>query len=287
MRSNVRGFAQLLGHLGVLAATGFALLKWWATPWVLPLLVIHGFVLIFLFCADHECVHRTAFRSRAVNDAVAAITGLFLLLPSRWFRLFHAAHHRYTQDSQNDPELDAWKPPSRRGIVLQMSGFLYWRAMAQIIWNLSRGKATASWMPTGHAKKVVQQARVMLAIYGSIVGLSLATESWLVVKLWIVPALVGQPFLRIYLLLEHTGCPVDAGTVVGTRTTLTNPVMRFFAWNMPFHREHHAQPQVPFHQLPELHRTWSESVLDHGGVVDRGYLRTAFRLQRQRWRAAR
>lgn len=283
VRSDVRGMGQLIGHVAVLAGTGSALVKWWDSPLVVPLLVTHGFVLIFLFCADHECVHRTAFRSRALNDGVAAVTGLLLMLPSRWFRLFHAAHHRYTQDSQNDPELDGWKPPSRSGIVLQASGLLYWKAMAQIIWRLSRGRANDSWLPAGHAPKVIRQARIMLALYGAVAIASLVAQSWLAVKLWILPALVGQPFLRMYLLLEHTGCPVDSGTVVGTRTTLTNPVMRFFAWNMPYHREHHAQPNVPFHRLPALHQTWSSSASAAEGIIDRGYVRTALRLQRERW----
>src|SRR5207244_5228595 len=28
---------------------------------------------------------------------------------------------------------------------------------------------------------------------------------------------------------------------------------RLFAWNMPYHAEHHAYPAVPFHALPQLH----------------------------------
>jgi fatty acid desaturase len=35
---------------------------------------------------------------------------------------------------------------------------------------------------------------------------------------------------------------------------LTGFPVRFLAWNMPFHTEHHANPAVPFHALPELHR---------------------------------
>jgi fatty acid desaturase len=38
-----------------------------------------------------------------------------------------------------------------------------------------------------------------------------------------------------------------------TRTTFTSELMRFLAWNMPFHTEHHVYPQVPFHRLPDLH----------------------------------
>ena len=71
--------------------------------------------------------------------------------------------------------------------------------------------------------------------------------------LWIVPALLGQPFLRLYLLAEHGDCPRVANMLANSRTTLTGPVVRFLAWNMPYHTEHHSWPQVPFHHLPAVH----------------------------------
>ena len=71
---------------------------------------------------------------------------------------------------------------------------------------------------------------------------------------WILPALAGQPFLRLYLLAEHTGCPLVPDMLANSRTTLTNGAVRFLAWNMPYHAEHHAFPSVPFHALPSLHK---------------------------------
>ncbi|WP_246694633.1 fatty acid desaturase, partial [Mesorhizobium sp. M2D.F.Ca.ET.147.01.1.1] len=68
------------------------------------------------------------------------------------------------------------------------------------------------------------------------------------------PALLGQPFLRLYLMAEHGRCPLVANMLENTRTTLTNWFVHKLAWNMPYHAEHHAYPGVPFHQLPEFHR---------------------------------
>jgi fatty acid desaturase len=286
-RSDVRGLVHLAGHLATLCLTGVFVVRSWGTWWTGPAVAIHGYVLIFLFSAAHESVHRTAFRSRRLNDIVSWAAGVLLLLPSRWFRLFHAAHHRYAQQVGLDPELDGWKPPTRMGIVLQQSGLLYWKAMATVVLNLIRGRAEATWLPKGHRVSVIREARFNGLLYVFAVGGSVVTNSWLLVQLWLIPALVGQPFLRWYLLAEHTGCPTDAGTIVGTRTTLTNPVMRFFAWNMPFHTEHHAHPQVPFHQLAKEHRKWtSDSTLPRWGSLDRGYIRTIARLQHHRWRNA-
>lgn len=91
----------------------------------------------------------------------------------------------------------------------------------------------------------------MLAVYGvAMLGL-LASPA--VLWLWVVPALLGQPVLRIYLLAEHGDCPQVANMLENSRTTLTTRAVRFVAWNMPYHAEHHCCPTVPFHKLPALH----------------------------------
>jgi fatty acid desaturase len=286
-RSDVRGLAHLIGHLVTLCLTGVFVVRSWGTWFTGPAVVMHAYVLIFLFSAAHESVHRTAFRTRRLNDFVSWAAGVLLLLPSRWFRLFHAAHHRYTQQVGLDPELDGWKPPTRVGIVLHQSGLLYWKALAIVVANLVRGRADATWLPKGHRIGVIREARFNAVLYVGAIAVSVATRSWLLVQLWVIPALVGQPFLRWFLLAEHTGCQTDAGVILGTRTTLTNPIVRFFAWNMPFHAEHHAHPQIPFHRLAEEHRKWTlDPTLPRWGSLDTGYVRTIARMQKQRWHDA-
>ena len=66
-----------------------------------------------------------------------------------------------------------------------------------------------------------------------------------------LPVLLGQPALRLYLLAEHGDCPRVANMFENTRTTFTTAMMRFLAWNMPYHVEHHVYPQVPFYRLPD------------------------------------
>lgn len=72
--------------------------------------------------------------------------------------------------------------------------------------------------------------------------------------MWLLPVLLGQPALRLFLLAEHGDCPQVANMFENTRTTFTTAVVRFLAWNMPYHVEHHVYPAVPFHQLPQLHQ---------------------------------
>ena len=77
---------------------------------------------------------------------------------------------------------------------------------------------------------------------------------------WILPQLMAQPLLRLYLLAEHTGCTTDRNGLTNTRTVLTSPVLRVLMWNMPYHAEHHLYPFIPFHRLADAHgvlrRSW-------------------------------
>lgn len=282
-RSNARGARRALGHAALLAVTGVAVLRTWGTAWMVLAVPAHGVVLCALFCATHECLHRTAFRTRRVNDVVAVVAGAPLLLPSRWFRLFHAAHHRSTQDPALDPELRGRTRPTRRGIVVHALGLAYWWSMLGVLVRIVRARTDDAYVPAGHARGVGREARLLVAVYVVVAAASVALASPLALQLWIVPAIVGQPFLRAFLLAEHGGCPEVPDMTANTRTTLTNPAVRWLTWNMPFHTEHHTRPSVPFHALPALHTAMAGDLQ----VVGRGYVRTYLGLQRQRWRSAR
>jgi fatty acid desaturase len=81
---------------------------------------------------------------------------------------------------------------------------------------------------------------------------------------WLIPLVIGQMFLRPYLYAEHTGCGHSNSAFENTRTTATGALMKWFAWNMPFHAEHHAYPSVPFHALPQLNAMIADRIAHHG-----------------------
>jgi fatty acid desaturase len=114
-----------------------------------------------------------------------------------------------------------------------------------------RGRVVDDFVPDGAKARVVREARWMAAGYG-LAALTLICSPVLL-WVWVVPVLLGQPFLRLYLLAEHGDCPRVANMFQNTRTTFTNRLVRLLAWNMPYHVEHHVWPAVPFHRLPEVH----------------------------------
>ncbi|MCC5968821.1 MAG: fatty acid desaturase [Pararhodobacter sp.] len=248
MRATVPGLRHLAGHLGAILATGTLIVLqpplWWLA------LPVHGILIVFLFTLQHECTHRTPFASDRLCDFVGHVIGLVILNPFLWFRHFHFAHHRHTNRA-GDPELDGPPLETRQQWFWHVSGIPYWHAQIALLIRLACGRETPPWLPARIRRRAEREARILLAIH----ALALLTLLWspLILWLWIVPCLLGQPALRLYLLAEHGDCPQVADMLENTRTTFTTRAIRALAWNMPYHAEHHLAPQVPFHRLPALH----------------------------------
>lgn len=250
LRSDGKGLLQFAGHAAALLASGWLVWQTRQGLWLAPALLLHGTLLVFLFCAEHEAVHRTAFRSRRLNDVVAWLCGLAIVLPPTAFRAFHLDHHRYTQDPARDPELGRPKPSGLGGYLWLLSGLPFWSNQVAGLWRHARGRADAPYMTASQSATAVQEARAFIAVYVAALGASLWWASPALFLLWLLPVLLGQPLLRAYLLAEHFGCPQTGDMMRDSRTTETNWLLRRLAWNMPFHGAHHAYPAVPFFALP-------------------------------------
>ena len=261
------GLRHLALHGGLILGIG-ALIAAGVPGWGL-LLLPQGVLIVFLFTLLHETVHRTAFATRALNDGVAMASGFLILIPPEWFRLFHFAHHRHTQDPDHDPELEGGKPETPLAYALHVSGLPLWRGVLKVLVTNALGRNADAYVPPSARAKVTREARLMLAGYAALLAGSVAAGSALLLWVWIVPMLLGQPVLRLYLLAEHGRCAFVADMFRNSRTTFTNRIVRFLAWNMPFHAEHHAFPAVPFHRLPDLHALTAP----HLSVTERGYAR--------------
>ena len=99
---------------------------------------------------------------------------------------------------------------------------------------------------------IVREARTFWIGYLSVLALSLISRRTDALIYWIFPVLAGQPFLRLYLMAEHTGCALGDNVFDNTRTTYTNAAVLLLSWRMPYHAEHHCFPSVPFHALERL-----------------------------------
>lgn len=246
-QSDFPGLVRLATHIGAITVLSWAILAGVAGWWVLMLPL--GVLMVFLFTALHETIHRTAFSTRWLNDAVAHLCAFVVLLGPAHFRYFHMAHHRFTHDPDNDPELAEPKPRTARQYAVYMTGLPEWIWRVQTLIRNALGWNRDSFVPPRGRRRVQSEAVAFLLGYAALTVLFGRELVWI----WLVPMLLGGPFLRAYLLAEHTFCPHVANMLANTRTTFTHRLVRWVAWNMPYHAEHHAYPAVPFHRLPAFH----------------------------------
>lgn len=266
-KSDRAGLVHLAVHFGAILVLGYLIGE--RIPAWPALLLPQGILIVFLFTLLHEAVHRTAFRSPWLNRWTARICGFLIFLPVEWFRCFHFAHHRHTQDPESDPELATPKPATTLQYAIHMSGLPVWRSQAATLIANATGRGDDAFVPASARTKIRDEARGMLAAYAVIAGLSVLAGSAEPVYVWILPLLLGQPFLRLYLLAEHGRCPFVADMLDNSRTTHTSRLVRWLAWNMPYHCEHHSFPAVPWHRLPALHAM----MRDHLRQTENGYAR--------------
>jgi fatty acid desaturase len=269
-RSNAQGARRLVIHVALLAGTGWLVAN--SGPLALvPAMLAFGLVQVALFAPAHEATHQTAFASRRANLIVGWLAACPSLLNLHFYTAFHFAHHRHTQVLGQDPELDMEVPNNLRAYVRRILGVPYWRLRLLVIGDCWRGDLRRyPYVSEQAAPTIIRSVRAMSAV---MVGGSLVSGilfGWATpVMFWVLPQLLGQPFLRAYVLAEHTGCTMDRNGLTNTRTTLTNTAVRLLMWNMPYHAEHHLYPSIPFHRLADAHAL----IRDRLGSVQRGYVR--------------
>jgi fatty acid desaturase len=82
-------------------------LSWaWDVPVVAMAVVLMGGLQHRLAGLGHEASHYTLLKKKSLNDLVGDLFCMFPILGTiHFYRLFHLAHHQYTNDPQRDPDL--------------------------------------------------------------------------------------------------------------------------------------------------------------------------------------
>tara|TARA_A100001037_G_scaffold151016_1_gene136412 strand:- start:122 stop:694 length:573 start_codon:yes stop_codon:yes gene_type:complete len=123
-------------------------------------------------------------------------------------------------------------------------------------------------VPDSELPRIYFEARIILAIYAALLVFSIAAQSWVIAIYWFIPTIIGVPIARMQRVANHTGCTEGPDLRTYARTVKTDPITRFFCWDMSYHCEHHLAPSVPLHQLRALH----EKIGYESNPVDKGYI---------------
>ena len=266
------GLVYLAGHLGLTVVTGILVGFSLGTPWVVATSILHGIVIVHFFSPYHECSHNTTFKTRWMNTALGWFTGLVLMLPPLTFKYQHADHHTYTQNTRRDPQMI---PMGERlgGYLYYATAIPYFQDIIRVLFSHPFGRFNdidRRSLPENARAEVQREAWIFWAVYGALAVVSVALGSWAVVTYWLIPRILGEPFMRIIRMSEHVGCSREPDMLLNSRTVKGLAPLRWLAWNMPYHTAHHAVPLVPFHALPEL----TEALWDQIADVRKGYVPT-------------
>lgn len=263
-RSDLQGWLQTGGFLGLLALTGTAAflaqgrLPWWG---VVLLVFLHGTFWPFLLNGFHELCHQTVFRTRALNTF---FVHLFSLLS--WHNVYaftgsHTRHHQHTLHPPQDLEVVLPIRHSLRQFLA--TGFFNRNALRFPLGYTLRmavGRLQGPWEETCFGsdpalrRKLFNWARIVLAFQVTLTAVCIHY------RLWLIPVLVTfTPFYGGWLLYllnntQHTGLMNNVPDFrLCSRTIYLHPFLRFIYWHMNYHTEHHMYAAVPCYNLKRLH----------------------------------
>ena len=243
-------FSGLLCMLALIDLPAFAL------P---PLLFLLGFVIFSLYAPLHECTHQSAFLSPKLNRNFAWITGILFGYSPGTYAAFHSEHHLHT-NGERDPERSFRVPDMPGKTIMQLllnAVGLMLLPLHSLILSLvpvSNWKKTSAPWALGYNPQSLQRESRIVALVWLIVLTALAFLNLQLLLYLLIGICMARLLQAAVTFAEHEGLgPGNSSLYVG-RTTFSHPLFRWFWWNMNYHAEHHTWPEVPFHQLPKLHK---------------------------------
>ena len=100
-KSDIKGFQHVTVYFGLLVITGYFAYITWGTLWSLFWILIYGNIFCFSNPLWHETGHRTAFKTKFLNDFFYQVSCFMAYFePTRW-RFTHFIHHGNTYSTKN------------------------------------------------------------------------------------------------------------------------------------------------------------------------------------------
>jgi Na+-transporting NADH:ubiquinone oxidoreductase subunit F len=251
IRDTILWFALILG-------AGFMTYALWGSWWaILPYMI---YSVLYASTSDsrwHEAGHGTAFKTDWMNNALYEIASFMVMRESIVWRWSHTRHHSDTIIVGRDPEIAVPRPPDLKGMVMSFFNLRNYRKYYSQIVMHSLGRMFAEekmYIPETEFPKVYRRARVYVAIYLVVIGLSIWSRSILPLLLVGLTNIFGTWLLVTYGYTQHAGLAENVlDHRLNCRTVYMCWIHRYLYWNMNYHVEHHMFPLVPYHALPRLH----------------------------------
>ena len=262
-RSDIEGWRHIIIYIVSMFVLVFLCTYFWGT-WF--------FVLFYLaYCtmwggADaiwHECGHRTAFKTRKLNDFFYNIASFMNNFESVRWRYSHSLHHSYTASiDPHDFEVDEsiFAKTNIFSFFLRFIPGMYFlnlhNSLHKEIIQHALGvetKVMRECIPKDKKSKCIFVSRIYVILWIIIIFFSIFINSFLPIFLFLVPKFFAS-LNAVWGLTQHMGLREDVKDHrQSTRSVRLNPIFSFIYWKMEYHIEHHMFPMVPSYNLPKLH----------------------------------
>ena len=120
-RSDIKGYLQTLGHLGLLTCTGaLTAVLFVQEQWIgfFIALWFHGFFGSMIGAANHELGHGTVFKTQRLNRFFLRLISLLTWWNFHEYSMSHTFHHRNTLHTEVDREVLLPRKPSLQFLLL-------------------------------------------------------------------------------------------------------------------------------------------------------------------------
>ncbi len=307
-RSDVQGWIQAGGHLGLYVLTGLAVLLFWSqAQWLgfFVALFLHGTIAsFFVGVAPHELGHGSVFKTKRLNKIF-----LYIFSVLSWWDPFdyassHTYHHRYTLHPEGDREnLLPLEPSLKSTFVLQLltvnlltqrgrtfgKGGLLSTIYVTILGAFGRvgdmDIPANEWIQSLHDdqpdeyRKSVWYSRFLLVFHGTITVLSLLSGYWVFILIIPVAPFIANWLAYLVGLPQHCGLMENVPDFRKSVRSMTLPLpVEFLYWRMNWHTEHHMYAGVPCYNLKALYHEIADDMPKPRTLIE------AWREMRDIWR---
>ena len=262
-RNNWRGLLHFFIYFLSLFVFGYLAYLTWGTLWTLLFFFIYGTIYSFSVSNWHETVHRTAFRSRWMNDFFYHISSFMGDFEGFRWRWSHTFHHTYTLQTKDDYDYENQisRPTDLIWFFinfLPFSDFLYpHKTLKFEILKHAFGFLTPVVeisAPQSQKTKIIWNSRLYVIIWAIIIIVSIMYQSFLPIIYILIPTYYGKTFWLAVNLTQHLGASLDVKDHrLSTYSIKLDPISSFLYWRMEYHLEHHMFPTIPSYNLHKLH----------------------------------
>jgi len=254
---------HLLIYFGALFISGYLAYLTWGTWLSFLFFFIYGTIYTFSVSNWHETVHKTAFKTRWINEFFYHITSFMADFDGFRWRWSHTFHHSNTLQTKDeyDHEIQISRPTDLIAFFLSFIPFtdllFPHRLIKYEVLKHSLGlfsPVVAISAPLKEKNKILWNSRLYVIIWLSIILFSIYFETILPILYFILPNYYGKPIWFLVNVTQHLGAVLDKKDHrESSYSVRINPIFSFLYWHMEYHLEHHMFPMVPSYNLKKLH----------------------------------